>query len=353
MISCARKTTSTACSNCSTSNSPSSRRNLSRFREARLQAESSIDMYSLHGFDALMRPVFGSVCHLLIVVSYCTPGSAERHAASAIWRRSSFACLASTTAPSVRAVRFHSASFAAASMKASVTRTELFAFWYWIEAQSRVERHVVAGLLEDAGLLLFLGLAPDELLDVWVVDVEDDHLRRAPRLAAGLDRAGAGVGAAHEADRAGGVAALGELLLRRAQFREVDARAGAAAEDDPLAPDPVEDRLHRVVDREDEARAALRLLLEADVEPDRRVEGDVLVDQERLQLGLEGLRLRLVGEVAALAPPGADRVDDTADHLLDALLALGRGHAAAEVLLRDDVRGGLRPELRELDAVLH
>src|SRR5262249_20434188 len=43
---------------------------------------------------------------------------------------------------------------------------------------------------------------------------------------------------------------------------------------------------------------------------------------------------------------------DAADHLADALLALGGGHAAAEVLLRDDVRRRLRPELRELDALL-
>src|SRR5919108_1262283 len=136
MISCARNTTSTACSNASTSSSPSSRRNFKRFSEARLQAESSIDMYSEHGLDALIRPVFGSVCHLLIVVSYCTPGSAERHDASAIWRSSSLALTVSTTAPSVRAVRFQSASFSTASMNASVTRTELFAFWYWIEAQS-------------------------------------------------------------------------------------------------------------------------------------------------------------------------------------------------------------------------
>jgi hypothetical protein len=48
----------------------------------------------------------------------------------------------------------------------------------------RVERHVVARLLEDARLPLLLGLAPDELLDIRVVDVEDDHLRRTPRLAA-------------------------------------------------------------------------------------------------------------------------------------------------------------------------
>ncbi len=88
-------------------------------------------------------------------------------------------------------------------MNASVTRTELFAFWYWIDAQSaEFERHVVAGLLEDTRLALLLGLAPDELLDVRMVGVEDDHLGRAPRLPAGLDRAGRGVGAAHEAHRA-------------------------------------------------------------------------------------------------------------------------------------------------------
>ena len=189
-------------------------------------------------------------------------------------------------------------------------------------------------------------------MDVRVVDVEHDHLRRAARLAARLDRPGRRVGAAHERDRAGGVAALRQLLLRRAQPREVDARAGAAAEDDALAADPVEDRVHRVVDREDEAGRALRLLLEADVEPDRRVERGELVDEDRLQLVLERLRLVLVGEVAAVAAPRADRVDDAADHLLHGALALGARHAAAEVLLGDDVRRRLRPELRELDVLL-
>ncbi len=89
-----------------------------------------------HGFDALMRPVFGSVCHELIVVSYCTPGSAHSHAAAAIWRSRSRALTAARTEPSVRAVRLNSRPSVAASMNASLTRTELFAFWYWIEAQS-------------------------------------------------------------------------------------------------------------------------------------------------------------------------------------------------------------------------
>src|SRR5881394_139865 len=93
-------------------------------------------MYSEHGFDALIRPVFGSVCQELIVVSYCTPGSAHFQAASAIWRRRPRASTVCRTAPSVRAARFHSRPSAAASMNASLTRTELFAFWYWIDAQS-------------------------------------------------------------------------------------------------------------------------------------------------------------------------------------------------------------------------
>src|ERR687898_308237 len=136
MISCARNTVSTACSSASTSSSPSSRRNFIRFSDARLQAESSICMYSEHGFDALMRPVFGLVCQLLIVVSYWTPGSAHCHAASARSCMSFRASMVSTTAPSVRATRFHSLPSTTASMKASVTRTELLAFWYWIDAQS-------------------------------------------------------------------------------------------------------------------------------------------------------------------------------------------------------------------------
>ena len=115
---------------------PSARRNFMRFSEARLQAESSTCMYSEHGFDALMRPSSGDVCHWLIVVSYWTPGSAQRHAASAISRISSRALSGSPTgSPVVRAIRRHSPSSSTACMNSSVTRTELFAFWYWIEVK--------------------------------------------------------------------------------------------------------------------------------------------------------------------------------------------------------------------------
>src|SRR5579875_161885 len=133
MISWARNMMSTAWVNASTSKLPSRRRNFIRFSEARLQAESSTCMYSLHGLEALIRPELGQVCQRLIVVSYCRPGSAQRHAASAIWRISSRARTTLTGLPVVRAVSAHSPSFSTARMNSSLTRTELLAFWYWIE----------------------------------------------------------------------------------------------------------------------------------------------------------------------------------------------------------------------------
>src|SRR5688500_3124113 len=124
---------STAWTKSSTLKLPSELRNFIRLSEARLQAESSIDMYSEHGFEAVIGPVFGSVCQRLIVVSYWTPGSAQRHAASAILRISSRAFTVLTTAPSARPIRFQSESASTACMNSSVTRTELFAFWNWTE----------------------------------------------------------------------------------------------------------------------------------------------------------------------------------------------------------------------------
>src|SRR3954470_13151656 len=100
---------------------------------ARLHAELSRCMYSEQGLEPLMRPVFGAVCHLLIVVSYCMPGSAHSHAASAISRMSLRALIVRIGSPEMTAVRFQSRSSTTACMNSSETRTELFAFWYWIE----------------------------------------------------------------------------------------------------------------------------------------------------------------------------------------------------------------------------
>src|SRR5437868_2525181 len=100
---------------------------------ARLHAELSRCMYSEHGLLALMRPVLEAVCHWLMVVSNCMPGSAHSHADWLIWRMRSRARTVFTVSPVVTAFRSQLRSSTTASMNASVTRTELFAFWYWIE----------------------------------------------------------------------------------------------------------------------------------------------------------------------------------------------------------------------------
>ncbi len=71
-------------------------------------------------------------------------------------------------------------------------------------------RSVVALGHERVGFGFFFGLAVDEVDDVGMVDVQDDHLGGAARLASGLDDAGEGVEAFHEAERTAGGAASAE-----------------------------------------------------------------------------------------------------------------------------------------------
>src|ERR1700761_9502680 len=86
----------------SMSNEPPPLSNLVRLIDDKLQAVSSRNMYSLHGLDALMRSVPAQVCQSLIVVSYCTPGSAQAHAASASFFHKSRALSVLPTLPVVR-----------------------------------------------------------------------------------------------------------------------------------------------------------------------------------------------------------------------------------------------------------
>src|SRR2546423_13421366 len=81
-----------------------------------------------HGFDALIGPLLGQVCHWLIVSSYCTPGSAQRHAAKAICSHSSRAFIVLETLPLVRQVRCQSPSSSRALKKRLGMRTELLEF---------------------------------------------------------------------------------------------------------------------------------------------------------------------------------------------------------------------------------
>src|SRR5712671_1273719 len=132
-ISCAVIITSTAWRYAGTSNSPFDLTNFIRLSDARLHAESSRNMYSLHGLLALMRSVFFDVCHLLMVVSYCMPGSPHCHVACAIlFIRSRALKVCITCLPFTERVE-NSPSRSTADMNSSVTRTELLAFWKKME----------------------------------------------------------------------------------------------------------------------------------------------------------------------------------------------------------------------------
>ncbi len=215
-----------------------------------------------------------------------------------------------------------------------------------------INRGIVALLDQDLRLALFLHLAVDKLDDVRMVHIQDDHLRGAARLAAGLDHAGEGVETLHEAHRSGSDAAAGERFAAAAQRGEIRARAGAPLEQHPLGLGQVHDRFHVVLDRVDEAGRALRLGLHAHVEPHRRIEGHLLLDQQVRQFVAEGVTRWGVGEVAALLAPFDDRVHDAADELAHRAFALRRVELAVKIFRRNNVRRGLRPAFRHFHIFL-
>ena len=104
-------------------------KNLRKLIEAKLQAVLSKNIYSEQGLEALIRPPFGQVCHSLIVVSYCVPGSAQRQAAFAILSHTSRAGIDCITRPSVLAFNSQLPFSDNALKKLFGIRTELFEFW--------------------------------------------------------------------------------------------------------------------------------------------------------------------------------------------------------------------------------
>src|SRR5215510_10550499 len=98
----------------------------SRFSDARLQAVSSRNMYSEHGFEPTIGPDAGQVCQSLTVVWNCSPGSAQAQAAWPIFSHRSRALMVLEILPGlVRQVRSQSPSASTAFRNSSVTRTEL------------------------------------------------------------------------------------------------------------------------------------------------------------------------------------------------------------------------------------
>src|SRR5437879_12615822 len=105
---------STAWRKPSTSNAPLGPRNFIRLSEARLHAVSSRNMYSEHGFEALMRAVALQVCQRLTVESYCMPGSPQCQADSEIFFQRSRTRGFSAGEPSVT-LRVHQSRFGSAA----------------------------------------------------------------------------------------------------------------------------------------------------------------------------------------------------------------------------------------------
>src|SRR5690606_1777745 len=103
-------------------------KNFIKLSEAKLQAVLSKNMYSEHGFEALILPPSGQVCQSLIVSSNCTPGSAQAHAASAMSFHTFSAGILAITLPSVLAISSQSSPFSSLSKNFLGIRTELFEF---------------------------------------------------------------------------------------------------------------------------------------------------------------------------------------------------------------------------------
>jgi len=121
---------SQACRKFSTLKVPSSMlKNFMRLIEDRLHAESSTNMYSEQGFDALMRLVVLTGFQRLMVVSYCMPGSPQTQAASAAFCMRSRARYFLWGWPVRTSFVVHSSSFSTACMNSSVTRIEWLALW--------------------------------------------------------------------------------------------------------------------------------------------------------------------------------------------------------------------------------
>ncbi len=117
---------------------------------------------------------------------------------------------------------------------------------------------------ECGHLLLFDHLPVDIGLDIRVIEIDADHLGRAPRRAAGFDGTRRAVADLEEAHQAGGAPAAREPLAIAAQLGEIGAGARAVFEQARFAHPEIHDPalVHQVVaDRLDEAGMGLGMLI--------------------------------------------------------------------------------------------
>jgi hypothetical protein len=342
-------------------------------------------MYSLHGLLALMRPPSGQVLRHLAV------GAADQRPLTVLLDR-----LHEGVGQAHRVVRVLAADRVVGLAVEVVVQLQA----QLVGDLALVRSQVLHALDERGDLDLLADLPVDELLDVRVVDVQADHLGRAARGAARLDRARGAVADLQEAHQARAAAAARERLVLAAQVREVGARARAVLEEARLARPQVHDAAladQVVADRLDEAGVRLRVRVgvlgqadlaglvvgdpvalrgaadavgevEAGVEPLRAVRRRHLVQQHVAQLVVERVGVLLGAEVAELLAPVAPAAHQAVHDLLHAALGAQHGLARsvlldlavgrhlrhtglAEVLADHDVRGQLAPGRRDLRVV--
>ena len=177
------------------------------------------------------------------------------------------------------------------------------------------------------------------------------HLGRAAGLAAGFHDIGHLVVNLQERQWTARAATAAEFFLAGANRGQVSAGAGAVFEEHRLAVGQPHDVFHVVLDRLDEAGAALRILVlrrsafslarlavvipvpfggvfadsilmvEADVEPDRRVERSILIDAQPGQLVAKNVAIRLA-EVSIFGTPVGYGPADAVNELLHRCFAL-------------------------------
>ena len=301
-----------------------------------------------------MRPVLAAVCQRLIVVSNCMPGSAHSHAAWAIWRMRSRALTVLTISPSVTARRCQSASSTTACMNSSVTRTELLAFWYWIEgcrcrrgpcrsrrrARTRALRssralHQMNSSMSGWSTSRMTILAARRVLPP---DLMVPAEASAPRM------------------KLTGPEAVPPPFRSSCDERMRDRLMPAPEPPLKIVPSSTYQlRIESIVSSTERMKQAVACCGTPGT-PMLNHTGELnaafWVTSRCLSSSLKASASLVVDEVAVLDAPRGDRVDHAVDDLAQRRLALGRAEGAAEVLLGDDVGGVQRPRRRELDAEL-
>ena len=248
-------------------------------------------MYSEHGLDAVIRPVSGLVCQSLIVSSYCRPGSAHSHAA---WRscvNSSRASTVSMTSPVLRPRRPNDGALLDRAHELVGDADGVVGVLVLHRGDVvAAEVHVEAGVAQRADLVLLarLGLT-NSSMSGW--STSRTTILAARRVAPPDLMVPADASAPRMKE-------TGPLTpCRREDSSSLEERMRERfrpAPEPPLKMKPsslYQFRIESIESStdEDEARGDLLRRRGADVEPDRGVEGEVLVGQQPGQLVLEDL----------------------------------------------------------------